>query len=167
MIWPSHILPSPSVELSEDYSSNLAVTQFELSLRQRERYSIQDNLKSVSWMFNQFQFDFFKSFVNHSLNSGSRKFTVDLPGLDGMTPTEVSLLGGSFSSQHQGVLHWKVTASLVVENPELASDELTNILLELTGGSIESIMCSMESVYEYMENFYGDPDSIPPCSITI
>lgn len=162
--WPSHILPSPSINVSEEYRSNVAKTEFELSLRQRERYANQNHDKSVSWLFNQFQFDYFKSFVFHILDSGSQKFMVEVPGIDGLPLTTVSLLGGEYKSQNESMLYWRVTATLRVENPEIGSEELTKILLELTGGTPQSTICSMESLYEYVENHYGSSESIPPCA---
>lgn len=163
--WPTHILPSPTINLTEDYMSNLSQTEFEISLRQRERYATQNHDKNVSWLFNRFQFDYFQSFVKHILNSGSDKFNIEIPGMDGLPITTVSLLGGVYQSQNESFYYWRVSATLRVENPEVGSEDLTRILLELTGGTPEQIMCSMESLYEYIEYHYGSSEDIPTCSL--
>lgn len=165
--WPKHILPSPLIDISEDYQSNVATTQFEHSVRQRQRYKTQANIKNVYWIFDEFQFNFFKSFVFHLLASGSMKFEIELPGLDGMPWTTVSILGGKYSASGESFFYWRVGAALLIESPEIGNAGVTNILLELTGGSESQIICLLESINSYIENFYGHSSEIPPCSLEV
>jgi hypothetical protein len=162
--FPNHILPYPQIEYSEDNEFFITSTQFETNLRQRPRYNYSRNNVSVSWRFNRFEFDFFKSFVSHILLQGTEKFNISLPGLDGFPISEVSLLNGKYTVTNESFFYWRVRAVLVIENETLAEKDLTRILYELTGGTESQIICSLESLNDYIENHYGFSNLLTNCN---
>lgn len=162
--FPNHILPYPSIDISEDYGSFITSTQFEINLRQRQRYSYNANDKTVSWLFDRFEFDFFQAFVKNILKSGTKKFNIEVPGLDGLPLSEVSLLNGSYSSQNESFYYWRVRAVLRVENYETFDSDITQILYELTGGNESEIICSLDLLNDYIENHFGSSELLELCN---
>jgi len=161
--YPNHILPNPLIEYSEESDSFVTSTQFEINLRQRPRYSYNKNDITVSWRFTRFEYDFFKAFVKDILLQGTKKFDINLPGLDGFPLAEVSLLNGKYSAVNESYFFWKVRAILRIENEETADSGLTLILYELTGGGESEIICSLESLEDYIENHYGFSELLTHC----
>jgi hypothetical protein len=140
--YPTNLLPHPSIDVSEDYNNHITSTQFEINLRQRQRYSYYKNDKSVSWLFNRFQFDVFQAFVKHTLKGGTRKFNIEIPGLYGFPLTKVSLLYGQYSAQNESNF-WRVRAVLRVENQETFDSSTIETLIGLTDQSaIDSFIAS-------------------------
>jgi hypothetical protein len=162
LIWPINALPYPSNNTSFDNDPNLSVTEFEYSIRQRERFSGDKNVKSVSWLLNEFQLDFFQSYVKHTLKSGSLKFFIEIPGLGGIPLTEARILGGRYSASKEGI-HWRITASLFVEAQEVGSSVATNLISDLTDGTPEEILCLLNRFRLYMSIYYGSPELLPSC----
>jgi hypothetical protein len=158
--FPNHILPHPLIEYSEESDSFVTSTQFEINLRQRPRYNYNKNDVTVSWRFDRFEFDFFKSFVKNILSQGTKKFNISLPGLDGFPIAEVSLLNGKYAASNESYFYWKVRAILRIENEEIGNSDMTLILLELTGGDESEIIAALGSLYDYIENHYGESNLI-------
>ena len=162
--FPNHILPNPQIEYSEDMDSFVTSTQFETNLRQRPRYNYSKNDVTVSWRFDRFEFDFFKSFVKNILLQGTQKFNISIPGLDGFPLAEVSLLNGKYTAINESYFYWKVRAILRIENEPTGNADLTKMLCELTGGTESQILCLLNSLDDYIENHYGFSELLTICS---
>lgn len=162
MNWPEHILPLPQQTYSAQVDPNLAQQQFEVGFRQRPRFGFDEDKISVTWLFDQFQFDFFKSFVRHGLLQGSSPFTATILGVDGLTSTEnVSLQGGTYGWAYAPHKHYRVEAILLKTDMPVADEGAVMFFALNPTYGVQTIIDAAETLYLFMEVHQDDYENSP------
>lgn len=153
--FPSN-LPKPQKRYSADITANIAVTEFETSIRQRRRYS--DPLESigVEWELSQLQMDLFAYFVETVLESGSLPFEVMVAGLDGLEVREVIIDGGKFSKTYKPFNRWVVSCRLVAQRASYISQEMFETLTIPALSEPDLFLLSAEALELYLIEFFGN-----------
>lgn len=121
--FPHNKLPDPSVDFSGRNESSTVRTAMDSGrIRQRRRYTQDFRTCSVSWDLDDTQFSLFQAFVFYKASSGADWFIINLPQGTGLRTYVARLREGSYGFTHQGILHWRVTAALELQDPLLMTE---------------------------------------------
>lgn len=128
--WPT-ILPNPSQSYSYDADFNTLRSKMDSGrIRQRSRFSKTFLTVKVRWQFNDFQLAVFQSWFTNTINGGTDWFdTCPLILGDSVQNYTARFVGGKYSTTHEPVLNWVVSASLEVEDPDFLGPEYLEFLL--------------------------------------
>lgn len=161
--WPDEgLLPRPTQNLASEVKPSLAVTEFEVGTRQRQRYTHSVETYSVSWQFNLLQYNCFETLVKHTLKSGSLPFDITLIGVDGLVRlTDVFIPGGVYRAQYSGHFFFTVSATLRKVNKPLADKDIVEFLASIVDMNPDQWVSVANILELYVENFYGSPQDSP------
>lgn len=120
--WPSQ-LPKPTQNYSANAVGHLVTNEFEVTVRQRRKYSQREDVINVQWHMTQAQLDIFRYFVHNVIDGGALAFDTPIAGKNGLEVASVLILDGEFRVVYQpGPGEFTVTAQLLRQNPTLLSD---------------------------------------------
>jgi len=154
IIYPLNMLPPPLIIMSGATNPVLATTQFEIAVRQREIYSYAEQDMSLQILINDFQFEFFKSWVKNVLKSGSLSFQIPLPGVSGINVSEIKILNGTLDWAKDSDL-WRVSFNARQENPILGAVGTVEFLASLADGNEEDFSSMADLLHLQLNSFYG------------
>lgn len=144
-------LPSPKVEYGEDLQSPVISNKMEAgSTRQRLRFTTTRKIANVSWIFTNLEYALFEGFVKYELSQGADAFTISLPqsGHDVLVPVTAVMRGGVYSSDAlAGNMRWRVQATLIIDQPNIISEGLYEILLEVGIDNLETFSNLSDQLY--------------------
>ncbi len=125
------IFPNPEGDFSGELDSSTERTQMDTGrYRQESRYTRENRNYSVSWMFDDFQFGMWQSWVLYKLANGSRCFNINLPtGGEGLKTVQARLVNGKYTWKYSPVLNWTVQATIEVEDAKVWTEDIYDILL--------------------------------------
>lgn len=128
--WPT-TLPGPTTNFNAKAVAGIIRTDMTEGRRfQRRRFEAQQRELRVMWNFTDLEFGLFQAFLLHKLKGGADAFAISMPaGGEGMMPVVAKFKDGSFESSHVNVLYWDVSATLVIEQPPIWSEDLYELLL--------------------------------------
>jgi hypothetical protein len=131
MNWPTK-LPNPTVSFSGSNRGQTVSTQMQSGrIRSRRKTTREFQEWNVTWEFSDFQLGLFKSFFSYKLNGGADFFLMSAPtGGTGMETAQCRFKDGKYSISHYGILRWKVSAVLEVEDVPIWTEEQYGILSE-------------------------------------
>jgi hypothetical protein len=160
--YPSHILPAPLLQpYGGTHNPYLSKSEFEVGVRQRAVYSVTESTYAVQIRpKDEFQLEFFKSWHANILFQGSMKFLLDIPGVDGIVPTEVFIVDGVYDIAPDSN-RWLVSFNIRVEDPVLADADVVEILASLEDGTPEEFSNSMDILWSQLNFFYGQSEDSP------
>jgi len=160
IIYPTHLLPYPSINISGATHPVLATTQFEIALRQREVYSFAEQDLALQILLNDFQFDYFKSWVKVMLKSGSLSFQMPLPGVDGIINADVKIINGALTWAKDSMF-WRVSFNVREEQPEIIDPGIIEFLSSLDAGYAEGFSSMAGILHLQLNSFYGQSGLSP------
>lgn len=127
--WPVS-LPNPDRDFSARVSSPFIRTQMDSGrFRQRVRFTRDLRATNVVWTFSDEEYTFFQGVYRHLLNSGADWFTINLPFGDGLRPFTARFTSGGYDAKHDGVMYWRVRATLETEDDSALSAESTDAIV--------------------------------------
>lgn len=117
--WPTTVLPSPLLASSARCPSAISRTELESGrARQRRRFTTSPRFFNVSWILTLYELQMFAAFFENKLNQGADQFTMSLSlNHEVSTIYTVRFLDGTYNQEKVSNNHWKVSATLDVENP--------------------------------------------------
>ena len=154
--YPTSILPLPLIEFQSEKRGSVTSTEMETgAVRQRRRFSSNQQLVSAQCLFTYRQLALFESWVEHKIDSGASKFTIAFPdpATETLTPHTAQMVRGEYSTAPAaGVLKWRVNFTLLLDFAPLISDsELYAILLGEE--ETQAIILAASSLGEEMTHF--------------
>lgn len=153
--WPT-LLPNPTQRYASSSDPRLSVTEFDRNFRQRQRYSSNEEILQVSWRFNQFEYDYFRAFVERTLLMGSLEFDVNLIGLDGIERRVVRIQAGKTSMQYVSDGWYDIT-SVLIGKPATSMDAGTyEFLATLETSEIAGFARACDVLSLYIEEHFGE-----------
>ena len=146
------IFPNPSRDFSGESKPMTARTNMESGkIRQRNKFSAELRQYSIVWLFNDFQFGMFQSWVKHKIHNVDF-FYLSIPtGGEGLKTVLVRLVEGNYSCDHADVLHWSVKAKIECEDVDLWDEDTFDALLAL--GDISEL----ENAVAHLSRAVNDP----------
>lgn len=141
-------LPQAKPGFGVGFESTLTRTQMESGRsRQRKRFSTDVNGFSVEWSFTNYEFEIFKAFLKHKLNSATDWFYINLYTGGELRTVKARVLDGTYSATETGVLYWDVSAQLETYDDISINERLLDFILnsEIDVNSIFNILEAIKS----------------------
>lgn len=131
--WPESVLPLPARAVSINNEGSVVRTEMESGLvRQRQRFTTQMEVYSVSWVFTPYQYVFFKTFFTNKISQGTDFFSIPLRVGGDIKEFNCRFVGGRFSSESTDP-YFVVNATLETYDTNLFNEEVYNLILALDG----------------------------------
>jgi len=133
--WPQNVFPNPDGSFAAQSATTTIRTKMEGGRsRQRSRFSQEVRAYNAVWTFTDVQYLMFQTYLANTLNNGTVWFEILLPnGDNGLQSYTARFKDGIFKSNYVPVLHWRVSATLEVEDVPLLTDEVMELLLAING----------------------------------
>lgn len=126
--WPTE-LPQPSVDFGNKVEPSVLRTQMDTGrFRQRQRFTRANRTIGIQWLLNDTEYALVEGLFQHTLHGGADWFTLPLNLGDGQANQTVRFVGG-LSTSYVPHLHWRVTATLEVENGAVWDAETTDAVV--------------------------------------
>lgn len=129
-------LPNPTTDFAYSVDSHNVRTKDATALPiGRKRSSVRVHQIGISWSMTDAQLTTFQTFFNSTILKGSMPFNITLSLGDGEKANTARFFEAKYNAANQGYLDWKVTATLVVEDPNEADtcSEYVTLITETTG----------------------------------
>jgi hypothetical protein len=129
-------LPNPTTDFAYSVDSDNVRTKDATALPiGRERSSLRVHQIGIAWSMTDAQLAIFQTFFNTTILKGSMPFNINLPLGDGEKANTARFFEAKYNAANQGFLDWKVTATLVVEDPNEADtcSEYVDLITETEG----------------------------------
>lgn len=128
--WPT-LLPQPTSAFDIKLNASKLRTQMDSGrYRQRQRFTRENRMVSVSWEMDDNQYAFFQSYYLYKLHGGADYFNVSLP-LGGATRSFVAKFADEPSAKYQHVSRWVVQGTLEVEDGKVLAESDFDALVAL------------------------------------
>lgn len=129
-VFPSS-LPQVKPGFGVSFEGNQTRTQMESGRsRQRKRFSTDINTFSAEWNLSNFEYEVFKAFLKHKLNSATDWFYIDLFTGGELKTVKARVANGAYSATEIPVLYWDVSATLETFDDLSISERLLNFITE-------------------------------------
>lgn len=113
--WPEK-LPGVQLQFGDDAELSNLRSAIEGHAEQRPRFDVEVRRQAVRWMFSDFKYALFQSFVCWKLHQGADKFIIDLPFGNGVENVVACFQEGVWRASYQAP-NWIVTAILEIDTP--------------------------------------------------
>jgi hypothetical protein len=151
MDWPQTVLPYPSKAYSLEVSNSTLRTAFDSGrTRQRPRFTQDFRKIATVWELDDNQFLIFQSYIKRKLLNGALWFNITLPMAEGYRSYSARFVNGTYKSAYKIHLHWNVSATLEVEECDLLSEEILDLLIAV-GGDPDAFEHSVNLLYILVE----------------
>lgn len=152
--WPQNVFPNPDVSFAAQSANTTIRTKMEGGrTRQRSRFSQELRAFNVVWTLTDTQYLIFQSLLANLLNNGTVWFDILLPnGDNGLQTYTARFKDGTFKANYTGVLYWKVSATLEIEDFDLLTGEVLELLLEL-GTDLEPYYAANDRLHYLVQTY--------------
>ena len=141
-------LPKPIVALTVKGTGSTARSTMKTGLPyQRQRFTAEQRVFTVRWIFNGAELTTFENFFADDIAGGADWFDIELAtGGEGLISTRARFVKNEYAIAHKGVMCWQVSAQLELDRFETWSEGLYDLLVEL--GDVAAVENAADAMHE-------------------